>query len=123
MRYVLPRLRVTKTEREVASRLRLAVLLALDHAAVAGEEAALLQHRAQGRLEMGERAADAVPHGAGLAGEPAADDRADHVVLVQPVAHLERLAQQHAQHRPREIDGDVAPVDRHAPGARLDPDT
>src|SRR5215813_8288780 len=31
-------------ELEAASRLRLAVLLALDHAAVAGEEAALLQH-------------------------------------------------------------------------------
>src|SRR5215468_10812341 len=69
-------------ELEAASRLRLAVLLALDHAAVAGEEAALLQHGPQGRLEMGERAADAVAHGAGLAGEPAADDRADHVVLV-----------------------------------------
>src|SRR5882724_9599848 len=54
-------------ELEAASRLGLAVLLALDDSAVAGEEAALLQHGPQRRFEIGERAADAVPHRAGLA--------------------------------------------------------
>src|SRR5580698_771674 len=54
-------------ELEAASRLRAAVLLALDHAAVAGEEAVRLQRDAQRRLILGEGLGDAVAHGAGLA--------------------------------------------------------
>src|SRR5262245_37698881 len=100
-------------ELEAASRLRLAVFLALDHAAIAREEAALLQHHPQRGFEMSESAADAVPHGAGLTGEPAARDRADHIILVQPVAYFEGLAEQHAQHGARKIGGDVSPVHGH----------
>ncbi len=68
-------------ELEAAASLGPAVLLALDHAAVAGQEAALLQRAAQLRLIIGERAGDAVAQRAGLAGEAAAGDGADHVIL------------------------------------------
>src|SRR5215831_5677240 len=55
-------------ELEAASRLALAVLLALNDAAVARQETALLEDRAQCRLEMRQRTADAVADGARLAG-------------------------------------------------------
>src|SRR5437016_2306146 len=67
-------------ELEAASRLRLAVFLALDNAAVARQIAARLEHRAQARLVIGQGFADAVPDRAGLAGEAAAEHRADDVV-------------------------------------------
>src|SRR5207248_1319477 len=76
-----------------------AVFLALDDAAVAGQEAAMLQDRAQPRLVKGERLADAVPHRAGLPRQPAARDRAPHVELTEPVGHDKGLADQHAQDR------------------------
>src|ERR1043165_1405395 len=53
-------------ELERAPRLRLAVLLALDHAAVACQEAAALERAAQIRLEIGQRLGNAVTHCAGL---------------------------------------------------------
>src|SRR6201987_4355419 len=86
-------------ELERAARLRLAVLLALDHARVAGEEATALEHGTQVRLEVGERLGDPVAHRAGLAREPAARDRAGHVVLVLAVGGDQRLLDEHAQHR------------------------
>src|SRR5579875_1205309 len=49
-----------------------AVLLALDHARVAGQEAAALERAAQFRLEIRERLGKAVAHRAGLTGEAAA---------------------------------------------------
>src|SRR5262245_44819274 len=67
-------------ELERPARLGAAVLLALDHARVASEEAAALQHAAQVGLELGERLRYRVPHRAGLAGEPAARHRAVDVV-------------------------------------------
>src|SRR5581483_9834279 len=72
--------------------------------------------------EQRKRLRDAVPHRAGLAREPAAADGADHVVLVAPIGDAEGLVDHHAQHRPREVDGDVAAVDRDLAGAGLDPD-
>ena len=45
-------------ELEGATRLRPAVLLALDHTRVAGQEAAALEHGAQLGLEIGERLGD-----------------------------------------------------------------
>src|SRR6185437_13654180 len=57
-------------ELEAASGLRLTVLLALDDAAVARQIAARFEHRAQARLVIGQRLADAVAHRAGLTGEP-----------------------------------------------------
>src|SRR3972149_4606719 len=78
-------------ELEAAPRLALAVFLALDDGAVAGEDPALLEHRAQRRLEVGERPADAVPHGPGLTRQAAAGHRAHHVVLVRAAGRAEWL--------------------------------
>ena len=72
--------------------------------AVAGQEAFLLERRAQLRLEIGQRLGEAVAHRAGLAGEAAARDRDDDVVLVDAVGDLQRLLQDHAQHGTGEID-------------------
>src|SRR5690606_39536898 len=47
------RARSALRELEAAAGLRLAVLLAFDRAAVTGQEADLLEHRTQGRLEIG----------------------------------------------------------------------
>src|SRR5690606_38039362 len=66
-------------ERERAAGLGLAILLALDHTAVAGEEAAPLEHGAQIRFEVGQRLGDTVTHGAGLARQTAARHGADDV--------------------------------------------
>src|SRR5579883_2630664 len=61
-------------ELEAAARLRPAILLALDRARVAGEEAARLQRGAQRRLVIDQGAGNAVTHGAGLAGKATAID-------------------------------------------------
>src|SRR3569832_2839774 len=58
-----------------------AVLLALDHARVAGQEAAALERAAQLRLEVGKRLGQAVAHRARLPGQAAARHGADDVVL------------------------------------------
>src|SRR3954453_23774499 len=87
--------RLTLRELEGPAGLGLAVLLTLDHARVTGEEAALLEHGAQLRLEIGERLGDAVTDRAGLAGQAAAGDGADHVVLPGTRGHRERLLDHH----------------------------
>src|ERR1700722_7256224 len=109
-------------ELEAASGLGAAVLLALHHAAVAGEEAVRLQRRAQARFVVGERLGDAVPHRAGLAGEARADHGRFHVELAEPAGDLQRLGDHHAQHRPGEVDLLVAAVDGDLALAGLDPD-
>src|SRR5262249_41830034 len=109
-------------ELEAASGLALAVLLALDDAAVARQEALRLQHRPQLRLIVGERLADAVAERASLARKSAARHRADDIVLAEAGGDGERLVEQHAQHRAREIDGAVAAVHRDLAVAGLDPD-
>src|SRR5439155_11814700 len=105
-----------------AAGLVLAVFLAFDDAAVAGQEAAMLQHWTQPGLVEGERLADAVPYRAGLAGQAAARHRAPHVELAEPVGHDKGLVEQHAQHRAREINGTVAAVDLDLAIALPDPD-
>src|SRR5207244_8727370 len=107
---------------EAPPRLRLAVLLALDHARVAGEEPAALERAAQIGLKIHQRLGDAVAHRAGLAREPAARDRADDVVLAVAVGRDQRLLDQHAQHRPREINLQHAGIDLDLAGTRPDPD-
>src|SRR5438093_11757683 len=72
-----------------------AVLLALHHARVASEKAGLLQRGAEVGVQLGERAADAVPDGACLAGEPAAADVHRDVHLAELLDHLERLLEDH----------------------------
>src|SRR5437879_3301418 len=88
-------------ELERAACLGPAVLLALDDARVAGQEAAVLQGGAQVRLEIGQRLGNAVTHRPGLAREAAARDRADPVILALPDGADHRLVDPHALHRPR----------------------
>jgi hypothetical protein len=109
-------------ELEAASRLGAAVLLTLDDAAVAGQEAAGLQDPAQAGIMIGQRPADAVTDRTGLAGQPAAGDRAPHVVLAEPVGHQERLVDDHPQHGAGEIDLALAAVDDHLARTGLHPD-
>ena len=59
----------------------LTVLLTLDHARIAGEEAASLQRRAGGRVEEGQGTADAVAQGAGLARQTTTGNGGDDVEL------------------------------------------
>src|SRR3954463_5103393 len=68
-------------ELEAAASFLLAVLLALDDAGVAGQEAFLLEGAAQIRLIMRQRLGEAVAYCAGLAREAAAIDVDDDVVL------------------------------------------
>src|SRR3546814_6356730 len=98
------------------------LLLALHHAGIAGQEAAALQHRAQARLVERQRLGDAVAHRARLTGEAAALHRADDVELIAAVGDQERLGEDHAQHRPGEVDRLVLAVHGDLAGARLDPD-
>src|SRR6266849_361044 len=110
-------------ELEAAPRLGAAIFLALDHARVAGEEAALLERAAQVRLEIHQRLGQAVADRAGLARQTAAGDGAGDVVLPAAVGRDQRLLDQHAQHRPREIDLDVPGIDDDLAGARPDPNS
>src|SRR3546814_17564088 len=89
---------------DLPARLGAAVLLALHHAGIAGQEAAALQHRAQARLVERQRLGDAVAHRARLTGEAAALHRADDVELIAAVGDQERLGEDHAQHRPGAVD-------------------
>src|SRR4051812_34663379 len=109
-------------ELEAAAGFGFAVLLALDHARVAGEETALLECAAQVRLEVHQRLRNAVAHRAGLTRQSAARNSADDVVLAIAVGGNQRLLDQHAQHRPREIDLDLAGVDDDLAWTGLDPD-
>src|SRR5690606_284979 len=101
------RKRLALGELEGAAGLRAAVLLALHHASVAGEEAALLEHSAKLRFVEGERAGDAVAHGTGLAREAAAGDGGDDIVLAAAVRRFDGLLQDHLQNRPGEILGEL----------------
>src|SRR5882757_6134291 len=85
------RLFSTFGELEAAPRLGLAVLLALDHARIAGQESAALERTAQVRLIGHQRLRQAVAHCAGLARKPAARDRAHHVILAGAVGRQQRL--------------------------------
>src|SRR5262249_48706478 len=98
-----------------------AVLLTFDHARVAGEEAAALQCAAQIGLVVHQRLGQAVAHGASLAGQAAARNGAGDVVLAAAVGRHQRLLDQHAQHRPRKINLDLAGIDNNLAGAGLDP--
>src|SRR5438477_4249957 len=109
-------------ELEAASGPRAALFPALDHAAVAGQKAALLQERTQGRLEVGERLADALPERTRLPRESATGHGADDVVLARAIHHAEGLVDHHAQHRPSEVDRAVPIVDGDLARAGLDPD-
>src|SRR3546814_13025747 len=53
---------------------------------------------------------------------PFRSDGADHVILALPRRHVERLVDDEAQRRPREIDFLIATVDHDLARARLEPD-
>src|SRR3546814_21045204 len=95
-------------ELEAAAGLGLAVFLALDDAAVAGEEAGALDGGTQRRLVAGQRLADAVLDRAGLAGEAAAADRRADVIMAAALGDVEHLVDDEAQRPAREIDRLVA---------------
>src|SRR6185295_4792358 len=102
--------------------LGLAVLLALDDAGIAGQEAALLQDAAQVRLEIGQGLGDAVAYRARLPRQTTAGDGADHIILAGAGGCDQWLLDHHAQHRTGKVDLDLAGVDRDLAGAGLDPD-
>src|SRR4029450_524365 len=81
-----------------------AVLLALDHAAVAGQEAAGLHGAAQGGLELGQRLGAPLAPCAGLPRQAPARDGRDHVELVAALRDVERLLDDHLLRRAREGD-------------------
>src|SRR3546814_9695756 len=74
--------------------------------------------RAQARLVERQRLGDAVAHRARLTGEAAALHRADDVELIAAVGDQERLGEDHAQHRPGEVDRLVLAVHGDLAGAR-----
>src|SRR3546814_16164482 len=80
---------LTLRELEAAAGLRLAVFLALDRAAVAGQEAGRLDRAAQRGLEAGQRLRDAVQHRNRLARQAAALYGRDNVVAADPVGQAE----------------------------------
>src|SRR3954466_11161787 len=109
-------------ELEAAAGLGAAVLLALNDARIAGQEAFALHGGAKARLVAGERGRDAVAGRARLAGKAAAGNGRDHVILALAVGDVEHLVDDQAQGRPGEIDFLVAAVDDDLAGAGLQPD-
>src|SRR5690554_301127 len=113
---------LTLGELEGLAGLGLAILLALDNAAIAGQEATLLEHWAQARLEEVESLGDTVTHGAGLTGQTAAGHRDDNVVLVGAFGCHDWLLDDQLQHGTRKVCGELTAVDRDSALAWLDPD-
>src|SRR5207248_4131994 len=98
-------------ELEAAAGLGAAVLLALNDAAVAGQETLALDRDAQCRLVTGQCGRDAVTDGARLAGQSAAPDGRFDVILALAIRDIEDLIDDQAQSRTREIDFLLAAVD------------
>src|SRR4029079_8251045 len=118
--FVLKRLALR--ELEAAASLGPAVLLALDHAAVAGQEAFAFHCRAERRLEARQRLGNAVLDRAGLSRQAAALDGGDDVILTDTIGDAERLVDHQAQRRTSEIDRLIAAVELDLAGARLQAD-
>src|ERR1017187_8334152 len=89
--------RLTFAVLEAFARARLAVLLALLHARVAGQEAFGLQHGPHVDVHREQRAGDAMAHRTSLAGRPAAGDGDLRVELVGRAGDSERLGNNSAQ--------------------------
>src|SRR3954468_15079564 len=98
---------------------RPSVLLALDGAGVAGEESRFLQRGAEVGVELGQRAADAVPDGAGLTRQPAAADVHEDIDLAQLLDDLERLLEHHLARLAAEVLVERARIDRELARAGL----
>src|SRR5262249_15602770 len=78
-------------------------LLPLDDASVSGQEALALERHAQVRIDLDERAGDAVPDGAGLSARPAAVDADAEVVLTFEPGDAERGEHHRAVRQAREV--------------------
>src|SRR6185437_13557584 len=98
------------------------VLLALLHPGVPGQEAGLLQRRTVVGLDADQRAGDGQPQRTGLAGDAAAGQAGNDVVLVVLVQRDERLADQLLVHLVREVVLDGAAIELEVSGARHEPD-
>src|SRR5436309_215967 len=85
------------------ARLVQAGFLALDLAGVAREIALALERDTQLRVEIDERAGDAVPHRAGLAGEPAAVHAHAQVVLAVEARRPQGRGRERLPHRAGEV--------------------
>ena len=94
-----------------------AVLLALLHAGIAGQEPGLLQQGAVLGVHQQQSAADAVAQGAGLAGHAAALDGGNDVHLAQGIGGVQGLTDDHLQGLQAEVLVDIAAVDGDAAGA------
>src|SRR5690606_15076515 len=99
-------------ELEASARGLLAVLLALLLARVARDVPGGLQLGPQVAVGLHQRARDAVADRTGLRGDATTDDRRVHVVLVEQRDLFERLTDDHARGRTREVILIVAIVDR-----------
>src|SRR5579871_488219 len=108
-------------ELEAASCLGMPVFLAFDYARIAREETVRLQRCAKSRFVGHKRTADAVANGARLPRKPAALYRHRDVELTIAIGCDQRLAQDHAEHRAREIDLFLFAVDNDATHPRLNP--
>src|SRR4051794_32430535 len=95
--------RLALRELEAAAGFGGGVLFALHDARIAGEETAWLERRAQGWFIRDKRARNAVAYRAGLSGQSATGNGYGHVELPVAIGSDQRLAQDHAQHRAREI--------------------
>ena len=96
-----------------------AVLLALLHSGVAGQEAGGLQSGAVLGVQAQQGAGHAVADGAGLAGDAAAGDGDNQVNLAQGVGGDQGLADQQLQGLQAEVLVDIAAVDGDGAGAVL----
>src|SRR5919198_122820 len=93
------------------------VLLALDHARVAGQKAALLQLGAQLHVELNQRAGDSVAQRARLPGHPAAVQAGDDVVALEGVGDPQRLSDHAAVGRVGKVVVEGPAVQLERPGA------
>src|SRR4051794_24807351 len=118
---VVARKALALRELEAAASLGAAVLLALDDARVASQEAFALHRRAQRRFEAGQCRRDAVTDSARLARQAAALDGRFDVVLAAAVGDVEHLGDDQAQGRAREIDFLLAAVDHDLARTGLEP--
>ena len=88
---------------ETFARARLAVLLALFHARITGQETLRLERGPEVGVELEQRAGDAVADRSRLAGMPAAVDIDTHVEFGQRFGGRQRLQRLHAQRLGKEI--------------------
>jgi hypothetical protein len=109
-------------ELELLARSGLAGLLAFLGAAIARQEACLLQLTAALGFLSNEGAGDPVAYGLSLSAVPAAFDEGAHIVLVGELKQLKRLACDHHRGGTHEVFANLPAIDRDLPGAGGDPD-